>query len=395
MSFRIQSPDMADFHALADPRVFPDPRIAPSADAQLYALAADSLAADSRQRADAVDLEIRGLLATRLGADGAALAALFAGAPSVDVTRHLWRELDAVWRDATASKAEDLALMIFALPIVIVSGVEGSTVDVANSAIVSEPQALAAILREHGALGGNENFALSPALVGADAIDLARLPEIFAWQWLAELKVGDFSPRILVPSPFSSSAGGETVHLRFLVGSAVARPDVDLLAAEDVGKWGVPFTKDLSRQLAAADSSILALARAPQRPLPAVRSGRVAQREVSAQIFASNAIRKLRASVGEPTALISAHRAPDAPGGGELRLSLSSPFAPRDAEGFLCPLYPLDRAGDVASMLVDLLTDCRVTEVRIASGVHADRDPMTGMRLLFKPDALPDAAAVH
>src|SRR5213075_3131537 len=166
MPFRIQSADMADFHALADPRVFPTPRPAPSADAHLHALAADSLTADSRQRADAVDLEIRDVLATRLGADGAALAALFAGAPSVDVTRHLWRELDAVWRDATASKGEDLALMIFALPI----------------AIVSEPQALAAILREHGALGGNENFALSPALVGADAIDLARLPEIFAWQ---------------------------------------------------------------------------------------------------------------------------------------------------------------------------------------------------------------------
>src|SRR5205823_12566290 len=123
-----------------------------------------------------------------------------------------------------------------------------------------------------------------PALVGAGSIDLARLPEMFAWQRLAELKVGDFSPRILVPSPFGNSAGGEAVHLRFLVGSAVARPDVDPLAAEDVGTWGVPFTKDLSRPLAAPASSILALARAPQRPLPALRSGPAAQRRVGPRL---------------------------------------------------------------------------------------------------------------
>ena len=164
----------------------------------------------------------------------------------------------------------------------------------------------------------------------------------------------------LPPSPMSFPAGREGVHLRFLVGSALARPGLDLLADDEVRKWGVPFTKELSRQLAVGATSVLALARAPQRPLPAVAAGRAAQREVGAQIFASNAIRKLRGSVGEPSAVISAHRAADAPGGGELRLSLSSPFEPRDAEGFRCPLYPLDRVGDVASMLVDLMADCRV-----------------------------------
>ena len=125
--------------------------------------------------------------------------------------------------------------------------------------------------------------------------------------------------------------------------------------------------------------------------------GRAAQREVSAQIFASNAIRKLRGTVGEPTAVISAHRASGAPGGGELRLSLSSPFEPRAAEGFRCPLYPLDRVGDVVSMLVDLMRDCRVTDIRTLAGVHADRDAGTGLPLLFKPDTIPAsiAAVVH
>ena len=187
-------------------------------------------------------------------------------------------------------------------------------------------------------------------------------------------------------------AGREAVHLRFLPGVAMARPGADLTADTTVGKWGVPFTRELTIQLATGGASVLALPRAAQRLLPAVAAGRAAQREVAAQIFASNAIRKFRATVGEPTAVISAHRAADAPGGGELRLSLSSPFEPRDAEGFRCPLYPLDRAGDVVTMLVDLLRDCRVTDIRTLAGVHADLVDGTSSPLLFKPDSIPAAA---
>ena len=182
------------------------------------------------------------------------------------------------------------------------------------------------------------------------------------------------------------------MHLRFLVGSALARPGADILAEARVGTWGIPFARELSRQLGVDGASVLVLPRAPQHVLPAVATGRAAHRETGAQIFASNAIRRLRASVGEPSAVISAHRAPDAPGGGELRLSLSSPFEPRDAEGFRCPLHRLDRVGDVVAMLTDLLRDCRVTDVRVLAGVHADRHPRTGLPLLFKPETLPAAA---
>jgi hypothetical protein len=90
--------------------------------------------------------------------------------------------------------------------------------------------------------------------------------------------------------------------------------------------------------------------------------------------------------VGEPSAVISAHVAANAPSGGELRLSLSSPFDPRRAEGFRCPLYPSDRVEDVAQMLIDLLHDCRVTDIAVKAGVHADRDPQTDLVLLFKPE---------
>src|SRR4030095_15660122 len=103
----------------------------------------------------------------------------------------------------------------------------------------------------------------------------------------------------------------------------------------------------------------------------------------------------MRASTGEPSAVISAHRTPDAASGGELRLSLSSPYTPRDAEGFRCPLYPVDRIADVVQMLTTLLHDCRVADVRTLGGVHADRDTATGAPLLFRADALHSARATR
>jgi hypothetical protein len=386
---------MAEVTDLTDPRVFPPPDAAAPAHARVHALAADALAASTRQEADGLDVALRGELTRMLAADGAALAALFASAPSVAVTRHLWRLLDATWRD-NRGDASGLSLLLFAIPVVVVTGGERGA-PIVHDGVLADRSRLVAILREHAALGGSQAFALSAALVSAESIDLARLPELSAWQRLPESAGpgAELPPRALTPSPLLASGDGESVHLRFVVGSTLARTDADPFAGPSVGPWGVPFTRELSRQLAVGSVSVLALPRAPQRPLPAVATGRAAQREVGAQLFAGNAIRKLRAAAGEPTAVISAHRAPDAPGGGELRLSLSSPFAPRDAEGFRCPLYPLDRVVDVATMLTDLVSDCRVTDVRVAPGVHPDRDPATGRALLFKPDTLPGPAAVH
>ncbi len=358
-----------------------------------YLLAESSLGAETAQRADAVDRELRATLLGQLHDGGRALAALLTDAPSVEVARHLWRTLDAAWRDATPAGDGSLAVTIFALPLVIVVGREGTGEDGVLSGIVDDPAKLAGILREHGALAGNATFALSNALVAADAIDVARLPEILAWCRLPEASpTGALLPaRAFEPSPLPYSAGREGVHLRFLVGGALAKPAADLTAEMSVGAWGGPLVRELVAQLGSDRASVLALPRAPQRLLPAVTQGRGAQREIAAQIFASNAIRKLRGTVGEPCAVISAHRAPDAPGGGELRLSLSSPFEPGAAEGFRCPLHPLDRVGDVAAMLVDLMRDCRVTDVRTLAGVHADRAAGTGLPLLFKPDTIPDS----
>ena len=284
----------------------------------------------------------------------------------------------------------ELALTLFALPLVVVAARDGETGDGAVlTGTLENPAAVAALLREHHALGGSENFVLADALVSAHAIDVAVLPRLYA-DAAAALDNSALVPS-LPPSPISVGLQ-EAVHLRFLVGTALSTPGARLLDGPAVGAWGMPLAQSLSRQLAVAGTSVLVLPRAAGSLPDALNEGRKAQREVSAQLFVGNALRRLRAAFGEPTAILSAHRVADADGGGELRLSLSSPFSPRDAEGFRCPLLPTERVADVTAMLTDLLRDCRLEDVRVVPGVQPDRDAATGMVLLFKPETMPVGA---
>ena len=373
-----------------DPRTFPDPAAAPPEVARLHALVAQSMAAATALDAAALDAQVVAALHALLAPGGGKrLAEVFATAPGAAVGRHLWRLLVQCER-ATGSE-DGLGVTLFAMPLVIIAGIEAApAARTAVSGVIEDAAALAAILREHGALAGNQSFALANVLVAASAIDVACLPDLLARRALPQRAM---RPLDLEPAAMPQVGGQEGVHLRFLVGTALAAPGADLLQQGSVGAWGLPFTQAIGRQLAAPGLPVLALPRAPQPLAAALQQGRMAHREVAAQVFASNAIRRLRASVGEPTAVLSMHRAPDAPGGGEIRLSLSSAFDARAAEGFRCPLFPFDRVPDVATMLTDLLRDCRVADVRIVPGVHADRDVATGLPLLFKGENLPESAA--
>ena len=373
---------------LPDPRVAGDPRDVPAFAAELHALAARSLSATTAQDADRVDATIVGALARMIECrEGSGLALLLERAPTLSVHRHLWRVLSRVAAAGPADGA-GLAVTLFAIPLVIVAGATGTPDRATLPGVLPDADGLAAVLREHGALAGNRTITLANALVREDAIDIAELPRLLASRSLARGE--PFAPLELPPAPLDV-AGPEGAHLRFLVGSALAAPGAGLLRETDVGRWGMPLARSLIAQLALPGVPVVALPR-PAMSLPAaVVQGRAARREVSAQLFASSALRELRASAGEPVAIISAHRTADATGGGELRLSLSSALSPRDAQGFRCPLYPADRVSDVAGMLVDLLRDCRVADIRVLSGVHADREPVTGGPLLFKPGTVPDA----
>lgn len=363
--------------AMDDPRRFATPADASDVALRLYRLAGESLGATTSQDADARDREIAGALASMLAPDGGApLAALFAGAPSAAAYRHLWRALAKAERELPALRRA------FALPVVVVAAAERP--DVAGTplaGVIADVDALASAMREWRALAGNESFALANTLVPADALSFASLGRLLAW--------GEGDDRVEAPPPAPIVVQGtiESVHLRFVVGTAVAAPGADLFREREPGGWGVPAAQALSRSLAAPGVSVLALPRAPMPLVEAAWHGALAQRDVAAQVFASNAIRAIRAATGEPSAVISVHRSDADPRGGEVRLSLSSPFDPRSAEGFRCALAPLDRVDDVVATLEALLADCRVSDVRRMPGAHADRDPVTGQPLLFKADA--------
>ena len=385
---------------IAVPRSFPDIASASAEDAALYRLAEAWLEAPTGQEADARGREFRELIDARLRGAGSALARVFAGAPSVAVARALWRTLDAAWRGVGRSSADEVAAIVFAIPLVLVVGGEPGAEGVAEGVIpgvVPNAAALADVLMSSGGLAGNRSITLADVLAGAEAIDLPQLPRLLAWQRFSDFDVaveGADSVRDVPPLPLAVRSGGEAVHLRFLVGTAIARAGGDTLADERVDRWGLELTRELARQLGRPNLPVLALPRAPLNPLRALQQGRSAQREVSAQLFASNALRRLRASIGEPVAVLSAHRAEDAPGGGELRLSLSSLLDPREAEGFRCSLFPLDRVEDVATILRELLRDCRVSDVRVLRGIYPDRAADSSARLLFKPDTIPPDASV-
>jgi hypothetical protein len=372
---------------IADPRTFPQggaERFAPQIERAAASLGATSVAV-AAEHDRVLSAELARALST---SEGEWLAELIAAAPSAAIARHLWRRLLIAWGEASAGASEGVGLTLFALPVVTIvgksSGESGRTID----GLLRDSGRLASILREHGALAGNESFGLASALADADAIEVARLSALLAWTTLKDAGFAE-ALRAVRPATIAVGAGEQTAHLRFLLGAALAAPGAHLLAEQRVGAWGLPFAQELSRQLVVTGATVLALPRPPQAPPLALQDGRTAQREAGVQLFASNALRRLRASVGEPAAVISAHCCPAAPGGGELRLSLSSAFDSRQAEGFRCPLFAWERVGDVAAMLLALLQDCRVSDVHVLPAVYPDRDRSTGLTLLFKAESLP------
>jgi hypothetical protein len=378
---------------LPDPREWPAATAASDTSARVHAAVRAVIESATGERAAIADArataELERLIAAR---DGDALADVVASAPSFAIARHVWRLLAELER-GTPDASTSLRTTLVAIPVAIVCALDAQRRAIELPGVLDDVRALQALLADAGEFGGARTFAFAPGLAGIDAIDIAALPALWARVDLPDARGG--APLDVPPAPIVVDGTDERVHVRFVVGAVLTAPGSDPLRESAFAHWGMTFAQLLSRQLTVTGVSLLALPRPPSRLLPAAYAGRAAQRDVAAQLFASNAIRRLRAAVGEPAAIISAHRARDAPGGGELRLSLSSPFTPRDAAGFRCPLYAYESVQDVAAMLAGLLRDCRVHDVRYVGGVHADIDPITGGPLLFKDAGTAPPPPVH
>ncbi len=382
---------MTDVFSMPDPRAFAafDSLNASETAAAHHALlrrAIDALATEQSVVQQKLDEEIIAEMAALLQSNSTdAIESAIAQSPSLAVQRHLTRRLaDAHVAAGRARGDQDLPLTVFAIPIVIVAGAAAPS---QLLGALPDVNALVAIMKANGALRGNQSFVLSNSLTSAATFALPELHKTLAW-WQATPGV----PVAVPPSRMNVPAAQETAFLRFLVGTAITGPSVNLFTERDTGTWGVPFTQALSKQLTTPTATVLALPRPPVAPLAAMLVGQTSQREIAMQLFTANAVRKFRERVGEPKAVISAHRTGD---GGEVRLSLSNPFDEKGAEGFRAILFANERAQDVAQSMRDLLAECRVEDVQMLAQIYPDAEPNTGMTLFFKPESIADAPALR
>lgn len=284
-------------------------------------------------------------------------------APSRSAYRALWDVVClAADRHGGGVDHATIAVRLFAFPIVLVTGARSA---VTVSGALPDIDEVRTLLERHGAVGATRNFGLSNALCSADALERLKPSDVYRWS-------GDWSagaPRAMAPEDIAIRAGREQVHLRFLVGAGVTPQDAPsfLETAANIGAWGLPLTGALVRQLAQPALDLLALPRPPVSLLRAAHSGRCAELEAAFNLFASNAVRSFRSTVGDPAVAISAHRLET--GGAEVRVSLSSPFDDTLLEGFRWPLHPLDDLDRIVSAVVELLRDCRVNEVWLVAAV--------------------------
>ncbi len=346
----------------------PDPRIwrTPPADSSLHALAASSLAGNAAARAQ-LRLELDALFDA---SDDGNLRALLRDAPSAAFYRHV-HDMMAKLINKPA-RGENVIARLFAIPLVLVSGAKSRAV---VSGALPDVGAVSALLEQHGALGASRNFGMGNALCTIETIE--NLSPCALRQWTTELRHEE-SQRGLVGSAIEVAPGREQVLLRFLVGASVApafSPSITETAA-NIGAWGMPLTKLLAQQLAQPGLDLLPIPRPPAALYLAADAGRAAQIELSFSLFLSNSLRQFRLAVGDPTAIISAHQLDD--GAAEIRVSLSSAFDESLLEGFRWPLYPVDDVSEIMNKINNLLTECKVGDVRVVAIVEAEKTARGG-----------------
>jgi hypothetical protein len=264
---------------------------------------------------------------------------------------------------AALDRADEAAIVVrvFAIPLLFVAGGRGRAV---VPGVVPDVGELQKLFEKHGALGQSKNFGLGNALTTAER--LAGVKPSTLYRLTRGLGAEGLRPPHLAPQDIEVASGEERVHLRFLVGAAVApanAPDFTETAG-NIGAWGLPITQALAGQLAQKGLSLLPVPRPPMNLQRALESGRFALREVEFQLFLSNALRRFRARVGDPDATVASCA------DGSVRINLGSSFDESLACEHRWPLYPEDELGAVGRSIFGLLSDCRLETVQVAETVQ-------------------------
>jgi len=340
---------------LPEPRCFAAGQTNP-----LENLAARIVAASDAMQRESLRHELReDLMQTlRAGRDDL-LSAAVTEVSSPEAGHCLWTAVDQALNTPADDNAA-LAASLFAIPVVLVSaGPEGREIP----GVLKDVRKLARILEEHGALGVHQNFGLNQALCADTSVEAFSLSRLYALLRRVEAERVDIWPD-LIPAEIELQ-GGERVDLRFVTGIMVAGMNAPSLAstAADVGRWGMPFARELIAQLAQRGVSVLPIPRSPSGLLKALYHGHRAREEIAFQTFVSRVVRELRASLGEPAVTVVAVR-PDAI---EVRIAAAMDAATVHTHRW--QLHPLDSLEGVFRSILDLLEECRIERIEVVESL--------------------------
>lgn len=337
----------------------PDPRRSAASTNALANLAAD----DSRRAALAV-----AIVDALASGDDAAIHEALRAASTPGAYRSL-HDVIATAVDQAGAEAGGIAVRYFAMPLVIVAGARRNGV---IPGVINEIDALRSALEKSGAVGATRNFGLSNAL--CDSASLERLSPSQLYRLSGDLAPANLD---LPPADIQVAAGREHVHLRFITGAGLTPRNAPsfLETASNIGAWGMAVTQELTRVLRPSGIELLPLPRPPVSLLRAPHAGRQAQLELAYSLFLSNTARDFRATVGDPSAILSAHVVAD--GGAEIRVSLNCTLDETLLEGYVWPLHPLDDLAEVQQLLTGMLAECRISDIRVLPRV-VGAEEMTG-----------------
>ena len=310
------------------------------------------LAEDEQERTTLIDA-LRELAAAGRDVEiGAALAA----SPSRLIYARIWGALCAAVEKPAAD--DGVSARVFAMPWIIVCGASSAAT---LSCVLPDVGEVTRVLEMNGAFGASRNLGLGNALVSLESLERLRPSEVLQWPQSA-------ATRDIPPVEIHVTRGAEEVHVRFLLGAAIAPahlPDIVETGA-NIGQWGTPAVRVMAAQLGTAGVQVLAMPRPPAGLYTAAYAGRRAGIEAAFNVFMSNAVRRFRMAVGDPTVTLSSHAS------GELRVTLATPLDDALVQGFRWPLHPVDDLEDVEHTLTAMIWECRLAEPHCVPGVLSD-----------------------
>lgn len=297
---------------------------------------------------------LRALAAT--GADAEIQRVLGAAASQLEYAR-LWRALCEAIEKPSVDDA--VAPRVFTIPWVIVAG---GSAPARVACVLPDVEALAGVLQEHGVFGGSRALGLSNALCAIEALESLKPSEaLHGW--------GNPGVRDMVPAPIAVLRGVEEVHVRFLLGAAIAPAHAPAIneTGSNIGAWGTSALKVMAAQLATPNVQLLPMPRPPAGLYSAAYSGRRAGIEAAFNLFMSNLVRRFRMSTGDPSVTLSSHT------GGVVRIVLWTPFDDAMVEGFSWPLHPADDLQEIERTILSLIAECNLRGPTVYPATLPDR----------------------